>query len=79
MRKQSHWRKNWVEEICEVELERLFKKYIMTNLGWWIATLTFYPIGMLGALTVFEPGILSDEINILERFQNEFEFNIKLL
>ena len=34
---------------------------------------------MLGALTVFEPGILSDEINILERFQNEFEFNIKLL
>ena len=51
----------------------------MTNLGWWIATFTFYPIGMLGVLTVFEPGILSDEINILERFQNEFEFNIKLL
>lgn len=40
---------------------------------------TFYPIGILGALTVFGPGELYDEINILKRFLHDFGFNIKLL
>lgn len=40
---------------------------------------TFYPIGILDAWTVFEPGELGDEISILERFLNDFGFTIKLL
>lgn len=40
---------------------------------------SFYPIGSFGPLTVFEPGELCDEINILERSLNDFGFNTIIL
>lgn len=39
----------------------------------------FYFIGSFGLLIVFELGELCDEINILERFLNDFGFNIIIL
>lgn len=58
--------------------KKLFQKHTITSLDDKLQCFHFILQAFLGPWTVCEPGKFCDEINILERFLNDFAFNIKL-